>query len=289
MTGSDAMRVSIKRALCALAFLLPLAGGAAAESVDPSRIVTVGGSVTEIVYALGLGANIVGVDSTSVYPPEALRNAPDVGYMRALSAEGVLSLNPSAILAIEGAGPPATLKQLMDAGAPLVSVRDQPTPEGASDKIVAIGALLGASERAQALAQKVRARFAALEAMLPRTAKRPRVLFVLSLQNGRVMAGGRDTAAVNAAEGFAGFKPMTDEGVIAAAPDAILKMTNGSMVGGADELFALPAFASTPAAARRALIGMDGPYLLGFGPREPDALRELMALLYPDVQLPALP
>jgi iron complex transport system substrate-binding protein len=82
---------------------------------------------------------------------------------------------------------------------------------------------------------------------------------------------------------------MTDEGVIAAAPDVILKMNNGNIVGGKDDIFALPAFSAAPAAANRALIGMDGLYLLGFGPRTPDAVRELMAALHPTLTLPPLP
>ena len=82
---------------------------------------------------------------------------------------------------------------------------------------------------------------------------------------------------------------MTDEGIIATAPDVILKMNNGNMVGNPDDIFSLPAFAATPAAAKRALIGMDGLYLLGFGPRSPDAVRELMAALYPNLTLPPLP
>ena len=92
--------------------------------------------------------------------------------------------------------------------------------------------------------------------------------------------------AVNAAEAVDGYKPMTDEAVIAAAPDVILKMTNGNLVGEAEEIFALPSFAATPAAAKKTLIGMDGLYLLGFGPRTPDAVRDLMAALYPDLALP---
>jgi iron complex transport system substrate-binding protein len=82
---------------------------------------------------------------------------------------------------------------------------------------------------------------------------------------------------------------MTDEGVIAAAPDVILKMNNANMVGSKDDIFALPAFSATPAAAKRALIGLDGLYLLGFGPRSPDAVRELMADLHPDLTLRPLP
>jgi iron complex transport system substrate-binding protein len=158
--------------------------------------------------------------------------------------------------------------------------------------------LLGAEDKAVALADETRARFELVERMRPQTPKPPRALFILSLQNGRPMVGGRGTAAdaiirlaggANAAEAIDGYKPMTDEGVIAAAPDVILKMNNGNMVGDQDDIFSLPAFAATPAAARRALIGMDGLYLLGFGPRTPDAVRDLMAALYPSLALPPLP
>jgi iron complex transport system substrate-binding protein len=266
--------------------------------IDSSRIVSIGGAVTETIYALGLQNRIVGVDTTSLYPPEALKRAPNVGYMRALSAEGILSLKPSWVIAIDGSGPPAALKLVSDAGVPLTMVHDEPSPEGVAAKIEAIGKLLGAEEKAVALADETRARFALVEHMRPQTPKPPRVLFILSLQNGRPMVGGRGTAAdamirlaggANAADAIDGYKPMTDEGIIAAAPDVILKMNNGNMVGAADEIFSLPAFAATPAAAKRALIGMDGLYLLGFGPRSPDAARDLMAALYPTLTLPALP
>jgi iron complex transport system substrate-binding protein len=269
-----------------------------APSIDSSRIVSIGGAVTETIYALGLKDRIVGVDTTSLYPPEALKRAPNVGYMRALSAEGILSLKPSWVIAIDGSGPPAALKLVSDAGVPLTMVHDEPSPEGVAAKIETIGKLLGAEEKAVALADETRARFALVEHMRPQTTKPPRVLFILSLQNGRPMVGGRGTAAdaiirlaggANAADAIDGYKPMTDEGMIAAAPDVILKMNNGNMVGASDEIFSLPAFAATPAAAKRALIGMDGLYLLGFGPRSPDAARDLMAALYPTLTLPALP
>jgi iron complex transport system substrate-binding protein len=266
--------------------------------IDSSRIVSIGGAVTEIVYALGLESKIVGVDSTSLYPPDALTRAPNVGYMRALSGEGILSLRPSSVIAVDGSGPPQALKQVTDAGVPLAMVSDEPSPDGVVKKIETIGALLREGEKAAALASETRARFELVEKMRPQGPKPPRVLFVLSLQNGRPMVGGRGTAAdaviklaggLNAADGIDGFKPMTDEGIIAAAPDVILKMTNGNLVGDKGEIFSLPAFAATPAVADRALIGMDGVYLLGFGPRTPDAVRDLMAALYPDITLPSLP
>jgi iron complex transport system substrate-binding protein len=265
---------------------------------DSSRIVSIGGAVTETIYTLGLEARIVGVDTTSLYPPEALKRAPNVGYMRALSAEGILSLKPSWVIAIDGSGPPAALKLVSETSVPLTMVHDDPSPEGVAAKIETIGKLLGAEEKAVALANETRTRFALVEHMRPQTPKSPRVLFVLSLQNGRPMVGGRGTAAdamirlaggANAADAIDGYKPMTDEGIIAAAPDVILKMNNGNMVGAPDDIFSLPAFAATPAAANRALIAMDGLYLLGFGLRSPDAVRDLMAALYPSLTLPPLP
>jgi iron complex transport system substrate-binding protein len=276
---------------------LPAHGGEP-QPIDSSRIVSIGGAVTETIYALGLEGRIVGVDTTSLYPPETLKRAPNVGYMRALSAEGILSLKPTWVIAIDGSGPPAALKLVSDAGVPLTMVHDDPSPDGVAAKIETIGKLLGAEEKAVALARETRASFALVAHMRPQTPKPPRVLFLLSLQNGRPMVGGRGTAAdaiirlaggANAADAIDGYKPMTDEGVIAAAPDVILKMNNGNMVGNPDDIFSLPAFAATPAAAKRALIGMDGLYLLGFGPRSPEAVRELMAALYPDLTLPPLP
>jgi iron complex transport system substrate-binding protein len=268
------------------------------QPIDSSRIVSIGGAVTETIYALGLEGRIVGVDTTSLYPPEALKRAPNVGYMRALSAEGILSLKPSWVIAIDGSGPPAALKLVSDAGVPLTMIHDEPSPDGVAAKIETIGKLLGAEEKSVALADETRARFAMVEHMRPHAPKPPRVLFILSLQNGQPIVGGRGTAAdaiiglaggANAANAIEGYKPMTDEGIIAAAPDVILKMNNGNMVGARDDIFALPAFAATPAAAKRALIAMDGLYLLGFGLRSPDAVRELMAALYPGLTLPPLP
>jgi iron complex transport system substrate-binding protein len=82
------------------------AGSAHADSLQ--RLVSVNGSVTEVVYALGAQGQLVGVDTTSKYPPET-QKLPNVGYQRQLSAEGVLSLQPSLVLVTEDAGPPTAL------------------------------------------------------------------------------------------------------------------------------------------------------------------------------------
>ena len=102
---------------------------------DPSRIVSVGGAVTEILYALGLESRIIAVDSTSLYPPHALAEKPSVGYMRQLSPEGVLGLGPSLVLAAEGSGPKDTIAVLEAASVPFVQIPDRFTGDGIVEKI----------------------------------------------------------------------------------------------------------------------------------------------------------
>ena len=89
------------------------AGAASATNTTnlPARVVSVGGAITETLYALGAEHLLVGADTTSLYPAAATR-LPSVGYARALSAEGVLSLRPTLLLAGAEAGPPAVMRQL---------------------------------------------------------------------------------------------------------------------------------------------------------------------------------
>jgi len=270
-----------------------------ARAQSPERIVAAGGVVTEVIYALGLQDRVVGVDTTSLWPPEALKDKKSVGYVRALSAEGVLSLKPSQIIAVEGAGPPDALALLKESGTPITMIPEALTPEAVVAKIAAIGKAADAAEPAAALAARVKARFDDLDKLRVGLPKQKRVLFVLSLQNGRTMVGGRNSTAdaiialaggINAASAVEGFKPMTDEAIITAAPDVVLMMRHSSAPNlPPDELFALPALSQTPAAKQKSLIRMDGLYLLGFGPRTPDAGRDLMAALYPEAKIAQLP
>jgi len=261
-----------------------------AEATPARRIVSVGGAVTEILYRLGQDAEIVGVDSTSLYPAEALRTKANVGYMRALGAEGVLSLNPSLVLAAEGAGPPDALSLIEQAGVAIVRVPDRPSAAGIVERVEVIARTLGILQRGAALIQEIEHGFTQLTNAKARITRPTRALFVLSFQNGRPLVGGQGTTAdamlalagaANAASSLSGWKPMSDEGLIAAAPEAIVMMDHGPG-GAAQDPFTFPAFAATPAAEKRRLIVMDSLYLLGFGPRTPSAARALMAALHPD-------
>lgn len=261
-----------------------------AVGTEPPRVVALGGAITEILYALHLEDRLVAVDTTSLYPPAALKDKLNVGYVRALSAEGILSAKPSLILAIDGAGPTDALKLVQQTGVKFVTVPDQPTPQGVLDKIRLLGRQFDAEPAARTLQTEVAAGFDTVAATRAKITKPVRVLFVLSLQNGRSLVGGRNTAAdgmiglagaVNAAGDIDGYKPMTDEAIAAAAPDVVLTMQNGGHQISADTVFALPAYATTPAAKSRALVSMDGLFLLGFGPRTPDAALALIHALYP--------
>ncbi|WP_245420401.1 MULTISPECIES: hemin ABC transporter substrate-binding protein [unclassified Mesorhizobium] len=257
---------------------------------DPSRIASIGGSVTEIVYALGEEGHLVARDSTSYYPKAALK-LPDVGYMRALSPEGVLSVNPSGILALHGSGPKEAVDVLKKSSVPFIEVPEHYSHDGILEKIRIVGRALGADAKAEKLAADMDAKLKAAEKQTASIKERKRILFVLSTQGGKILAAGSDTAgagiiklagAINAVEGFSGYKQMSDEAIVTARPDVILAMKNAGRPISEDELFANPSIASTPAGAGRKVISMDGGYLLGFGPRTAEAIHDLAVALYGD-------
>lgn len=292
MTSSRWLRAAVSGVAAGFAGLSLLGSAwAAEEGYDTSRVVSVGGSLTEIVYALGEEDHLVARDSTSVFPAEA-NELPDIGYMRALSPEGVLSINPSVIILLEGSGPPETLEVLEKASVPLVTVPERFDREGIVGKIGVVGDVLGVADKAKALAAEVSADIDAAQALTADVKDRKKVLFVLSLQGGRVLASGTGTAAdgiiamaggVNAVTGYAGYKQLSDEALIEAAPDVILAMDRGGdHETQAGELLAHPAIAATPAAAAGKVVRMDGAFLLGFGPRTAAAARELAGALYGD-------
>lgn len=258
-----------------------------------ARILSLGGDVTEILYDLGQSERIVAVDSTSQFPEQALKEKKDVGYLRALSAEGVLSVNPSIIIASKQAGPPEVVKALKSTNIRYVEIGDEPSADAIPAKVRTIGDIVGAREAAETLAAKIQADFAALEKDRNALPKRKRVLFVLAIQNGRATVGGGGTSADaiiklagadNAAANISGFKPVSDEQLAEFAPDAIITMRRtNSGSHGAEQATNLPGLSGTPAAKPENKIEMNGLYLLGFGPRTPAAARDVMRKLYPQV------
>ncbi|MEP4194808.1 MAG: ABC transporter substrate-binding protein [Aliishimia sp.] len=262
---------------------------AAGSSETTGNIVSIGGSVTEIVYALDQQHRLIARDTTSVFPPEVTA-LPDVGYVRALSPEGVLSVGPELVIAEEGAGPAMAVDVLRKSSIPYVDVPQSDSPEGVLSKIRVVGDALGVPERAETLAQSVAKDFESAVALVAtHPVDQRRVLFVLSTQGGRIMAAGTDTGAdaiialaggTNVIQSFEGYKLVTEEAIAAAQPDVILMMDRrGGHANTNAELWAMPALAKTPAARRDAVVRIDGLLLLGFGPRTPQAITSLHAAL----------
>ena len=251
------------------------------------RIVSVGGAVTEIVFALGQEHRLVARDTTSNHPPEALE-LPDIGYIRRLSPEGILSVDPDLILALEGSGPPETMDVLAEAAIPVIEIPEGFTGDAVVAKINAVAKALGVPEKGADLSAKVEADLARAKEMTEGLEAK-RVLFVLSVANGRVMAAGQNSSAqgiislagaLNAASGFEGYKPMTEEAILASDPDVILLMEQSGPTSISDEqLFAHPALAATPAGRNKAVVRLDGMMMLGFSVRTAEAISKLASAL----------
>ncbi len=273
-------------------FALVSASASELRNAQAKRVVTVGGALTEIVYALGLEDRLVGIDTTSLYPPQALQQKPNVGYMRQLSAEGVLGLNPELILATEGSGPKETLAVLSEAKVPIATVPEAFSEDGILERIRVVAHELGVEQRGACLSEAVTKDLAAMRKLREKITDRRRVMFVISFVNGRAMVAGRKTAAheiialsggVNAVDGYDGYKSLSEEAIVAAKPDVVLVMQRGRDSISSETIFSNAAFALTPAAKDKAFIAMDGLYLLGFGPRTAAAARDLAISLYPSL------
>lgn len=256
------------------ACLLPL------NSFAAERIVTIGGDVTEIAYALGAGGEIVARDSTSLQP-QAVQKLPDVGYMRMLNAEGILAMKPTMLLVSELAQPSLVLKQVADSGVNVVTVPGQTTPESVAVKIDAVASALHQQEKGRALIKDYQQRLAAVN----NTPLPVKVLFVMSHGGLTPMAAGQNTAADamiraaggnNAMQGFSRYRPLSQEGVIASTPDLLLITSDGvRALGGSEGIWKLPGMAMTPAGKNKRLLVVDDMALLGFGLETPQVLSQL--------------
>ncbi|MEM1377030.1 MAG: ABC transporter substrate-binding protein, partial [Pseudomonadota bacterium] len=185
------MQSIIWSALLALAMFMTVMNSKASadDTVRYERVLAIGGAVTEIVYALGEQDRLIGRDSTSTWPAEATE-LPDVGYMRALSPEGVLSVKPDLILARENSGPAEAIEVLKGAGVNWVDVPDNFTVQGIDDNIRIIAQALGVEDKGDALRAEVREELDGAAAQIAAVTDPKRAMFILSMRDNRVMASG---------------------------------------------------------------------------------------------------
>jgi iron complex transport system substrate-binding protein len=253
------------------------------------RLISIGGALTEIVYSLHAHTELVGVDTTSIYPTEASR-LPNVGYARSLSAEGILALRPTQLIATEDAGPPVVIKQIIDAQIPLTILPSGHQFKDLTDRVSSIGRLVYKTDSAQSLASRLALEWSNTQEKVTHSKlKNTRVLFILSQNPSQLMVGGEKTSADamityaggrNAISGFSGFKPLTPEAVIGSNPDVLLLTDQGMRaVGGIGGVLRFPGVSQTRAGKEQNIVSLEAMYLLGFGPRMPSAAAELNLLL----------
>ncbi|WP_254511658.1 heme/hemin ABC transporter substrate-binding protein [Komagataeibacter oboediens] len=246
------------------------------------RIASIGGTITETLYALGAQDRIIAVDITSTWPEQALHEKKSVGYMRALSAEGILSLQPDLILAMNDCGPPPVLDQLMASAVPIVFVDATPSEDAIVARTRFLASLLDAQTAGAQLCADISQHFDMLTQWRAAHSTTKRVLFVMRMSNNRPMVAGTGTAAdavIRLAGGsnpaaFGGYRILDQEALIGLRPDAILTMEQDAQQVRA-ALLGNAGFRLTPAGRNQAIIAMEGERLLGFGPRTPDAALEL--------------
>ena len=271
------------------------ADGVETAIADTSRVVSLNGDLTEIIFALGLGDSLVAVDITTTFPPEA-DVLPEVGFGQQLAAEAVLAFSPSLVIGDQQVAPAETITQLRDAGVPVVIVETQTTVDGVADKIMDVATVLDATEAGRELAESVNAAIAEARSLAetadaPRSAafiyaRGPQQLFLFGAgtvtESMIVSANGVDTIA---AGGVSGVVPLTPEALAAAAPEVIILPASGvGALGGLEGVSALPGVAETPAGEAGAFLVYDDGLFLNLGPRTGDALLQLVRDLHPDLE-----
>lgn len=245
-------------------------------------IISIDGALTEIVYELGAQERLLAVDTTSRYP-QAATELPQVGYMRQLSAEGILSLHPELVIASKEAGPEMVFEQLTAAGIKVVRIDAPSSLEGVLLKVKQVAEVLGLENNGAILTEKIQSE---TEAVLSDIAgeKSPSTLFLLGASNRGLMAAGQGTKAqalmdmLNVQNAFShqGYKPVSAEGALMAGPEIVLV----GHTGPADTDSVKQTLAMTPASNNNQIHAVDVGLSLGFGPRIAEALAMLKPLVY---------
>ena len=256
---------------------------------DSTRIVCISKQLTEYIFALGGGDKIVGVDISSVYPPE-VKNLPTVGYHRALGLEGIVSLNPTAVYDNGGIGPDAIKEQLKTVGIPLIEYQRTPTIEDAKQLLLTLGKEFGNEEKAKELNAKLDADLKRVEEQRKQYTDTPKVMIIHFGQamNQYFVIGTRGNAnsmiqmagGVNAAD-TTGFKMLSPEVIVKNQPDVILATEFGfDRTGGLENFVKLPGVALTPAAKNGRIFRIEEHDLIYFGPRTGENILKIMELIH---------
>jgi iron complex transport system substrate-binding protein len=268
--------------------------GAGVTVSDADRIVAVDlyGTLAETVYALGLGDRLVGRGSSAAFP--AVKRLPDVTPGgTSMNVEAVLALHPTVLLADSSAGSAAVIGQLRAAGVPVVMLDPARTVAGVGAQIESVADALGVHNQGVALARRSMAEIDRAVAGIPAGDRKLKIAFLYLRGASITMLAGPGSGADSLIEALgaadvgttagltAQFTPITSEAMVAAAPDALLVMTDGlASLGGVPGLLRLPGVAQTPAGRDRRVVDMADSVLLSFGPNTGHVLAALRTAIY---------
>ncbi|WP_082130561.1 heme/hemin ABC transporter substrate-binding protein [Kiloniella spongiae] len=272
------------KTIVAFLICLLIAMSSTQTKADANRIITLGGPVTEIVYALEAGDKIVATDTTSKYPADVLA-LPKVGYMRQLSAEGLLSLKPDLILALEGSGPSHVLETIQAAGIKVVEIPELINTASIVTGIDLIAAQTNKQALGKSLSTTISTQLQKQYTEVKDLPEKPSVLFLLNTGHGGPMTAGGNTAidtiityagAKNIAADLQSFKPLASEYILGNNPDYILMSKRSLDIGGGiKSLQKDPLLGKLSAVKNGRIVTLDGTLLFGLGPRTIDAVETL--------------
>lgn len=271
------------------------ANGQNVTIADASRIVSMNTSITETLYALGAENRIVGVDGASTEYIPAAANKPKVGSFRAIPAEGVLSLKPTLLICTAEAGPPEVISQLQAAGVTVLALPTNYTPESVKARVMTIAKALGLEEKGASVVRQMETDLADAAKIVAQAKDKPKVVFAGRGPNmpNATMSGQKTTidtmitlaGGVNPITEFEGFRPMTDEAVVKAAPDVLLMTIKAfERSGGVEGVIQFPGVALTPAGKNKRVVAVSDMYFMGFGPGIGKATKELALKLHPELK-----
>ncbi|MFH0473468.1 hemin ABC transporter substrate-binding protein [Kluyvera ascorbata] len=266
--------------------LLALAAVFSVQAAD--RIVVAGGSLSELIYALGAGERVVGVDETTSYPPETAA-LPHIGYWKQLSSEGILSLRPTRFITWQDAGPQLVFDQLRSQHVAVLTLPRVPaTVEQMYTNIRTLARELGDEERGTALINTLSQR---LEKVAQSSASKPApvsALFILSAGGSAPQVAGKGSVA-DAIMTLAGarnvaqhpqYRSYSAEALVAANPEVII-VTSQMVDGDLNRLSTIAGITRTNAWKNQRIVVLDQSLILGMGPRVADAVETLHRQFWP--------
>ena len=254
------------------------------------RIVIAGGSLTEIVFALGAGDEVVGVDKTSSYP-EKVKQLPQIGYWKLLNIEGVLSLKPTLFITLNDVEPDNVIEKVSESKVDVLALQRVPgTIELLYENIGKIASKLNKQKEGELLINRIKTNLADIQTKIATHPQKTKVLSLMSMSGTNSVAGKNTTIdaliAIAGGENLAkhnSFKSYTAESIIAINPEVIiLNKYSIDQLGGLDKINTIPGITETSAFKNNRITIIDDSYLFGIGPRVDEAAKLLFQSFYPE-------